>query len=131
MSPGRNGPSRQRRRRPHRPDRRRRVRTTGCGFALAKARLRPGRQGPGEEHPMINKTIATAIGGALLLAASSASAQPAPPPPLAIPNPMYITMVLEVSVDKPAAEVWSKIGKFCDIADWLQTQCALTGGDYQ
>jgi hypothetical protein len=80
---------------------------------------------------MTNRTIASMLGGALLLAATSAMAQPAPPAPLAIPNPMYTTMVLEEPVNKPAAEVWAKIGKFCDIGDWLQTQCALTGGDYQ
>jgi len=67
-------------------------------------------------------------GAALLLAASTqaqAAAAPAPAP-LAIPNPHYVTMVLEETVNRPAAEVWARVGKYCDIAEWFRVSCAIT-----
>jgi hypothetical protein len=65
------------------------------------------------------------------LTAASALAQPAPPPPpppVAIASPTYTTMVLELSVDRPAAAVWARVGKFCDISEWLRTTCTLASG---
>ena len=77
---------------------------------------------------MAHWLIGAAAGGAILAAAATASAQPPPPPPLAIPNPAYTTMVLELSVDRPAAAVWARVGKFCDIREWLRNTCVITGG---
>jgi hypothetical protein len=39
--------------------------------------------------------------------------------PLASPNPIYMSVKLEVDVNKPAAEVWARVGKYCDIGEWL------------
>ena len=39
--------------------------------------------------------------------------------PLASPNPIYMSVRLEVDVNKPAAEAWARIGKYCDIGEWL------------
>lgn len=39
--------------------------------------------------------------------------------PLASPNPIYMSVRLEVDVNKPAAEVWARVGKYCDIGEWL------------
>lgn len=64
----------------------------------------------------------------LTLAAGAAQAAPAPPPPLAIPAPRYTTLVLTVDVDRPAAQVWARIGKDCDIAEWFGLSCAITSG---
>ena len=36
---------------------------------------------------------------------------------------------MEIDVAKPAAEVWSKVGAYCDIAEWLNLDCELTSGD--
>ena len=33
-----------------------------------------------------------------------------------------------VTVNKPAAEVWKRIGKFCDIGEWLQIPCTIASG---
>jgi hypothetical protein len=81
---------------------------------------------------MGNRLIAGAIGAIFLLAAGSASAQPAAPPaptaPFAIPNPTYTTMVLEAPVNRPAKAVWERIGKYCDIGEWMHTTCAITSG---
>src|SRR5579871_4449850 len=62
---------------------------------------------------------------ALACASASALAQtppPAPtgPAPLQVQNPTYISIPMEIEVNKPAAEVWKRIGKFCDIGEWLQ-----------
>jgi hypothetical protein len=31
-------------------------------------------------------------------------------------------------VNRPAAEVWARVGKYCDIGEWLQVQCRITSG---
>lgn len=60
----------------------------------------------------------------------SALAQTAPPapPPLAIPNPHYVSILMEIDVNKPAAEVWKRVGKYCDIGEWFQIPCTLLSG---
>jgi hypothetical protein len=60
--------------------------------------------------------------------AGAAGAQ-TPPPPLAIPNPHYVTIPLEIAVNRPAAEVWKRIGKYCDIAEWFRIpNCTIISG---
>lgn len=44
-------------------------------------------------------------------------------------QPNYFRMILETEVDKPAAEVWSKVGGYCDISVWLNLDCEITQGD--
>ena len=70
---------------------------------------------------------AMALCAVTLLTAASATAQ-TPPPPLAIPNPTYVSLPLEIAVNRPAAEVWKRIGKFCDISEWLRIPCTITSG---
>ncbi len=41
----------------------------------------------------------------------------------------YIAIEMEIDVDKPAAEVWSKVGGYCDISEWLGLACEITAGD--
>ena len=45
-----------------------------------------------------------------------------PSPPTPIP--------MEITVNRPAAEVWKRIGKYCDVAEWLQIPagCTITSG---
>jgi hypothetical protein len=57
-----------------------------------------------------------------------ASSQPPPPAPLAIPNPNYASIPMEMTVNRPAAEVWKRVGKYCDIGEWLQVPCKITSG---
>src|SRR6201993_4988928 len=59
---------------------------------------------------------------------SVAGAQAPQPVPLAIPNPNYVSIPLEITVDRPAADVWKRVGKFCDIGEWLQLPCTITSG---
>jgi hypothetical protein len=60
--------------------------------------------------------------------AQLASAQPPAPAPLAVPNPNYVSIPMEIAVDRPAAEVWKRVGKFCDIGEWFRIPCTITSG---
>ena len=70
------------------------------------------------------------------LAVSAAAQAPAAPttPPAAdatvVANPTYVSIPLEITVNKPAAEVWKRIGKYCDIGEWFQIPggCTITQG---
>jgi len=56
--------------------------------------------------------------------------QAAPPPAVstAVASPTYISIPLEITVNRPAAEVWKRVGKFCDIGEWLRIPCTITSG---
>jgi hypothetical protein len=77
--------------------------------------------------------IAVPCAAALLCLAGRAAAQTPPAPPAggssAVANPTYVTMPLEITVNRPAAEVWKRIGKYCDIAEWLRIpSCTILAG---
>jgi len=46
----------------------------------------------------------------------------------AVANPTYVTIPMEIEVNRPAAEVWKRIGKYCDIGEWFRLQCTITAG---
>lgn len=79
-------------------------------------------------------TTATACAVVIVCLASAAGAQtPAPgaqPAPVssAVAAPTYISIPLEIAVNRPAAEVWRRVGKFCDIGEWLRIPCTITSG---
>ena len=62
--------------------------------------------------------------------APAAQAPAAPNANIVVDNPTYITIPLEIAVDRPAAEVWKRIGKYCDIGEWLQIPggCKMLSG---
>ena len=41
----------------------------------------------------------------------------------------YVTIDIEIDINKPAAEVWEKVGDYCGISDWLGLGCEITSGD--
>ena len=47
-----------------------------------------------------------------------------------MPNPTYAVITLETAVNKPAVDVWKRVGKYCDIGEWLQigAPCMITSG---
>lgn len=47
----------------------------------------------------------------------------------AVAEPEYVTIPMEIEVNKPAAEVWARVGGYCDIAEWLNLDCEITSGD--
>jgi hypothetical protein len=44
-------------------------------------------------------------------------------------EPEYVTIKLEIDIAKPAAEVWAKVGDYCDIGEWAGLECVITSGD--
>ena len=78
-----------------------------------------------------------AIAAAFTMRAASAQT-PAPPvqttPPAvassAVANPTYVSIPLEITINRPAAEVWKRVGKYCDIGEWLRVAagCTITSG---
>jgi hypothetical protein len=69
---------------------------------------------------------------AVIHAQAPASAPPqggrGTPAPLAIPNPNYASILMEVDVNKPASDVWKRVGKYCDIGEWLRVNCTIISG---
>lgn len=43
--------------------------------------------------------------------------------------PEYVTIEMEIDINKPAAEVWARVGDYCDIADWLKFDCVISSGN--
>jgi hypothetical protein len=59
--------------------------------------------------------------------AAAPAAATGPSSPI-VANPTYISIPLEIDVNKPAAEVWKRVGKFCDIGEWFRIPCTITSG---
>jgi hypothetical protein len=56
---------------------------------------------------------------------------PTPPKgPVVVASPTYTSIQMEITVNRPAAEVWKRIGKYCDVAEWLQAPagCRIISG---
>jgi hypothetical protein len=84
-------------------------------------------------HPLCTTAVALAV----VSLSSAAYAQTAPPAAQAAPaapvsvvsaKPTYISIPLEITVNRPAADVWKRVGKFCDIGEWLRIPCTITSG---
>ena len=60
--------------------------------------------------------------------APAPSGQPAAPANanIVVENPTYMSIPIELEVSRPAAEVWKRIGKYCDIGEWLQIPAGCT-----
>lgn len=44
-------------------------------------------------------------------------------------GPDYRTIRMQINVDKPAAQVWDKVGHYCDISRWLAVDCKIVAGN--
>jgi len=68
--------------------------------------------------------------GTASLALAQAPAAPAQTTPsgIVVAKPTYTSIPLEIAVNKPAAEVWKRVGKFCDIGEWLRINCTIVSG---
>jgi polyketide cyclase/dehydrase/lipid transport protein len=72
--------------------------------------------------------------GCALAFACAAVAAAQPPAPSAagpaVASPTYTSIPLEITVNRPAQDVWKRIGKFCDIGEWLQIPagCQILSG---
>ncbi|HTC91738.1 MAG TPA: hypothetical protein VK686_25705 [Bryobacteraceae bacterium] len=59
---------------------------------------------------------------------ANSQTQTAAPVSTVVANPTYISIPMEIMVNRPAAEVWKRVGKFCDIGEWLQIPCTIVSG---
>ncbi len=79
------------------------------------------------------KLILTLVVAAAASLAGVASAQTPAAPAGTWPAPQYVSIPMEITVNKPAAEVWSKVGGYCDISKWISPQgnipCEITSGN--
>ena len=81
-------------------------------------------------------TIAASILAIASWAAAAIAQTPAPaaqagaaaPSGIVVASPTYASILMEMAVNKPAAEVWKRVGKFCDIGEWLRIACTITSG---
>lgn len=85
--------------------------------------------------PMSIRLAAAAAALLLMSVTNGASAQAAPvaqgsATTSAVARPNYISIHLEVDVDRPAAAVWERVGGYCDIAEWLPVAngCTILSG---
>jgi len=62
------------------------------------------------------------------LARVAGAQAPAAPVSTVVANPTYISIPMEIMVNRPAAEVWQRVGKYCDIGEWLRIPCTITSG---
>ena len=64
--------------------------------------------------------------------AASAQAPPMPaqasPAGIAAGHPTYVSIPMEITVNRSATEVWKRVGKYCDIGEWMQVPCTITAG---
>jgi len=47
-----------------------------------------------------------------------------------VANPNYVALHLEISVNRPAADVWKRVGNYCDVGEWFQVAagCKILSG---
>ena len=47
-----------------------------------------------------------------------------------VANPGYVSIHLDVDVNRSAADVWKRVGKYCDIGEWFQVAagCKILSG---
>lgn len=48
---------------------------------------------------------------------------------LAAAEPEYVTIEMEIDINKSAEDVWAAVGEYCDIGEWGGLDCEITSGD--
>ena len=74
--------------------------------------------------------VILSVAGIAAAQAPAPAAQPTPGSSTgpAVASPTYTSIPLEIVVNHSAADAWKRIGKFCDIGEWLQIPCTITSG---
>jgi hypothetical protein len=73
---------------------------------------------------------ALAVAGMPLAGYPQAPAPAAPKGSVVVASPTYTSIAMEITIDRPAADVWKRIGKYCDVSEWLQISagCKIVSG---
>jgi hypothetical protein len=90
--------------------------------------VRPVRRG---EDPMMSRVAGTAaVLASVFYAVSAANGQtPAEASrSSAVASPTYVSLYMEVTVNRPAADVWKRFGGYCAVAEWMKNPCTITSG---
>jgi len=81
---------------------------------------------------MTTRFAAVAVGLALAVFVASTAQTQTPAPAatsIVVASPTYVSIPMEITVNRPAAEVWKRIGGYCAIAEWFQIpNCTITQG---
>ncbi|HEX5281928.1 MAG TPA: SRPBCC family protein [Micropepsaceae bacterium] len=79
---------------------------------------------------MIERTVKFVVAGVISAGAMSFAVMPASAASVVVASPTYTSIPMEITVNRPAAEVWARIGKYCDVAEWLQVPagCNIISG---
>lgn len=72
--------------------------------------------------------VACVGGAASAQTPPAAPAAPAAPVSTVVAAPTYVSIPMEIAVNRPAADVWKRIGKYCDIGEWFRLPCTITAG---
>jgi hypothetical protein len=80
-----------------------------------------------------SKTVTGCTLAAICLARVASAQAPAPgaaaaPASNVVEHPTYVSIPLEITVNRAAAEVWKRVGKYCDIGEWLRIPCTIVSG---
>ena len=63
-----------------------------------------------------------------LTCVTTAAAQTPASDSIVVASPTYTFIPMEIDVDRPAAEVWQRVGGYCDIGEWFGIPCTITSG---
>ncbi len=78
---------------------------------------------------MKNPFISIVVSSALALAfVTTTATQAAAQDPIVVESPTYTFIPMEIDVNRPAAEVWARVGGYCDIGEWFGIPCTITSG---
>ena len=69
--------------------------------------------------------VLVSLGGQAVSAQAPAAS---PADATVVASPTYVSIPMEIMVNRPAADVWKRIGKYCDIGEWFQIPCTITQG---
>ena len=72
--------------------------------------------------------VASCAVALICVTTTAAAAQTPAPDRIVVASPTYTFIPMEIDVDRPAAEVWQRIGGYCDIGEWFGIACTITSG---
>jgi len=74
--------------------------------------------------------VSAAVLATCLISGASFAQPPAAPAAggVVVATPVYMSVHMEVDVNKSAAETWARVGKFCDLGEWLRAPCVISSG---
>ena len=77
------------------------------------------------KNPFISIVVSCAVA---LACVTTTAEQAAAQDPIVVESPTYTFLPMEIDVNRPAAEVWEKVGGYCDIGEWFGIPCTITSG---